>query len=148
MAQQNQVCSFNKFGFCKFGSTCRKQHVSEKCSTKNCEVQRCSLRHPKTCRYYRDYGNCKFGEWCFFNHIIPVSKEMGEIQKTFDSKLEIFENNLKTLKECIAEKDLHILQFKEQVLGLETKIDELVEKVSNLEKEKSSSDLDDKIKDI
>ena len=100
---------------------------------------------PKTCRYYRDYGNCKFGEWCFFNSI-PVSKEMGEIQ--IDSKLETFEINLKTLKECIAEKDLHILQFKEQFLGLETKIDELTEKVRNLEKEKSSSDLDNKIKDI
>ena len=55
---------------------------------------------------------------------------------------------MKTLKECVAEKDLHIKHFEEQVQGLETKIDELVEKVRNLEKEKSSSDLDNKIKDI
>ena len=49
---------------------------------------------------------------------------------------------------AVLEKDLHIKHFEEQVLGLETKIDELVEKVRILEKVKSSSDLDDKIKDI
>ena len=94
MAQQNQiVCSFNKFGFCKFGLTCRKQHVSEKCSNKNCEIQKCSLRHPRTCRYFRDFGNCKFGEWCLFNHEIPISKEMEELRKTFDSKIDTFKSN-------------------------------------------------------
>ena len=33
MAQQDQnVCKYDKYGFCKFRTTCRKQHIKEICS--------------------------------------------------------------------------------------------------------------------
>ena len=82
MALPNQnVCSFNKYGFCKFRLACRKQHIMENCpNNKNCEIEHCSLRHPRTCRYYRDIGYCKFGEWCLFNHD-ESSNSMTDIQK-------------------------------------------------------------------
>ena len=63
------------------------------------------------------------------------------------------------MKDCIAEKDLYISHLEEKVQVLETKIDEtlkvnkdildeLVEKVEILEKEKPSNYLDDKVKDL
>ena len=80
MAIENEsVCFFNKYGFCKFRSTCRKYHNMEICLKNGCEVIKCSLRHPKICRFFRDYNRCKFGEWCCFRHVhknIESNKEI------------------------------------------------------------------------
>ena len=71
MANQNlNVCDFNKYGFCKFKSTCRKPHIMEICSNNGCETRVCSLRHPKSFRYFREIGYCKFGEWCLFKNYL------------------------------------------------------------------------------
>ena len=116
MAQQNQnVCIFNKYGYCKFKYTCRKQHIQEKCSNEKCEILRCSLRHPKICRYFRDFGNCKFGEWCSFRHEIKVNKDIEDMKKTLDAKIETYETRLKTLETCLAEKDVNISQLEENL---------------------------------
>ena len=98
MAQQNKnVCSFNKFGFCKFRSACRRQHVMEICpKNKQCEIEKCSLRHPQTCRYHRDIGYCKFGDYCLFNHD-EESNYPKEIQK-IAKKLKKLRERLKTTK--------------------------------------------------
>ena len=37
------------------------------CTNDNCEVHKCSLRHPKSCRYYREYVRCKY-DHCAFKH--------------------------------------------------------------------------------
>ena len=58
MATQN-VCSFNKFGYCKFRNNCRKMHVNENCENESCEITTWKLRHPKPCRYFRDLRRCK-----------------------------------------------------------------------------------------
>ena len=87
MAQVKQnVCTFNKYGFCRFRSNCRKQHLMEICSNKDCEIKECSLRHPKTCRYFRDIGFCKFGEWWLFNHNEENLKEIKQITKKNENK--------------------------------------------------------------
>ena len=77
MAAQN-VCSFNKFGFCKFREVCRKQHNNEICDKPSCDWTTCNFIHPKICRYRRDYNYCKFGEFCKLKHI---EKEYNLVQK-------------------------------------------------------------------
>ena len=67
MAAQN-VCFFNKYGFCKYSDKCRKYHEKELCEKSNCEIRECSFRHPRICKFFRDWGFCKFGEWCMFSH--------------------------------------------------------------------------------
>ena len=79
MAQQN-VCDFFKYGFCKFKTACKKQHVMEKCVKSDCDIKSCRSRHPRVCRYYRDIGFCKFGEWCLFKHDRP-SKSLNEVKE-------------------------------------------------------------------
>ena len=66
MAQK--VCRFLKFGYCKYEEKCRKLHIHENCEKVSCKIVSCELRHPKVCRYLRDFGYCKFGEWCKFSH--------------------------------------------------------------------------------
>ena len=69
MATQN-VCRYFKFGFCKYLEKCRFVHVTEICENPECDAARsCSLRHPRICKFYRDYKRCKFGEWCCFKHV-------------------------------------------------------------------------------
>ena len=63
-------CNRNKFGYCKFGETCKFLHVNELCSNVKCDKRSCSFRHPKECLYFRKYKNCKFGEYCKYNHEI------------------------------------------------------------------------------
>ena len=116
MAQQN-VCKYNKYGFCKFRTTCRKQHIEEICSKNSCESEKCYFRHPKVCRFYREIGYCKFGEWCFFKHESNFNKNVEAAMKKADSKIEILENDLKILKNCLDEKDSKIGKLEEKILS-------------------------------
>ena len=109
MAQQ-KVCEFFKFGFCKFKSMCRKQHILEKCSNNECDIKSCSLRHPRTCRYYRDIGFCKLCEWCQFKHegvskglqeVNEISDRMKNVEKQIEEKSLLIEALDKTVKESL-----------------------------------------------
>ena len=55
------VCRFNKHGFCKFRDLCRYKHVDELCARQNCSGVNCSKRHPRLCRFHSRFGFCKFG---------------------------------------------------------------------------------------
>ena len=115
MADQNlNICDFNKYGFCKFKSTCRKPHIMEICSNNGCETRVCSLRHPKSFRYFREIGYCKFGEWCLFNHENGEGFGVNTALEKVDSKIVILENESKILRENLAEKDATIKNLEEQ----------------------------------
>ena len=105
-----KVCLFNKFGYCKFGPTCFKNHVETECEKDHCEIRSCPLRHPKICRYFRDQGYCKFGEFCRFKHfnenkiyIDKISEMVKEINK-LASVIEQKEKEIENLKSEITPK--------------------------------------------
>ena len=62
-------CKYFQFGHCRFGEFCKHRHVKEVCNNENCEIVNCTLRHPKECRYIREYHRCKFGDFCNYSHI-------------------------------------------------------------------------------
>ena len=140
MAAQN-ICIFNKFGFCKFSENCRKKHNNEKCSKSSCDVSTCQLRHPKVCRYLRDYKYCKFGEWCKFHHveaennskdIIQVKKE----QEILAQKLNLVEKQLEEknkIIETIQEKFEYFDLLKEEITAKDNLIKELDDKINKME---------------
>ena len=74
MASQN-VCFYNKYGYCKYAEKCRKFHEKETCEKSNCEITECKLRHPIMCKYFRDYGFCKFTDWCKFSHKLVTNSD-------------------------------------------------------------------------
>ena len=51
MATQN-ICFFNKYGFCKYLENCRNYHENKKCEKSNCEIRECQLKHPKICEFF------------------------------------------------------------------------------------------------
>ena len=136
----------------------RKQHILEKCTKLTCEIKTCCLRHPRTCRYLRDIGFCKFGEWCLFEHdfvvngvggledinkkIKVIDKIIEDKSKTIESlakiieeryvqmedKMETFVENLKTLKVCLAEKDSCIPTLEETIVNKKKEFDDFKEK--------------------
>ena len=110
MAAQN-VCRYFKFGHCKFSDKCRFMHVNEKCENTSCNISSCNLRHPRICKYFRDYRRCKFGEWCSFDHNI---KDIFENQ----SITEINEK-LNELSKAISEKDKLIAVLVEKLKDIE-----------------------------
>ena len=59
MAAQN-VCFFNKYGFCKYSDRCRKYHEKELCEKSDCEIRECSLKHPKMCKFFQDFDICTY----------------------------------------------------------------------------------------
>ena len=83
MATQN-VCKFNKFGYCRYKDACRNLHRNEICQNSSCEIKGCNLRHPRECRYYREYRRCKFDP-CKFTHIDNVSENFDQIRKIKDN---------------------------------------------------------------
>ena len=50
-----------------FVELCRKYHEKKMCENKLCKVFLCPLRHPKNCKFYREYKRCKFNP-CAYKH--------------------------------------------------------------------------------
>ena len=134
------ACFLNKHGFCKFLDKCKNYHENKNCEIINCEIRECPLRHPKICKYFRDYGYCKFGEWCRFHHKIykDASENRNEV-KELEDKLKIVEDDLeknanKVLKLESELQDLHhSFKEKDQIVSkINKKFNCLKEKVTLL----------------
>ena len=79
------VCRHFQTGFCKFGESCKKQHVKENCQTKTCLSKICKFRHPKPCKYFMRNQSCKFGNSCAYEHIEHTDTHIGDLQRKVDA---------------------------------------------------------------
>ena len=140
MAQEN-ICQFNKFGFCKFQMNCFRYHENEKCQNVQCSVRDCFLRHPRECRYFRDLRNCKFGEFCKFTHKAfrnENNKEIMEIKK----KLDELRSQINVKDEEIKQKNFEIeimsKKVEDKIANLEVKMNAMEINLNELKKENDS----------
>ena len=124
MAAHN-VCSWNKFGYYKHREYCRIRHVKELCENYACDISNCTLRHPKSCKFYRDYGKCKFNP-CMFLHV----ENEKEVQiDTLKKENESFKNQLTNIEKSIAELDAKIVKSEEiisKLIVVEKKFDKCI----------------------
>ena len=157
---RKELCRYNKFGHCKYSDKCHFRHNDEKCVTKDCNISDCEKRHPKICKYKREYGRCKFTTNCSYDHNEPLYilenndkftklEEMLEnlqqnssnsLSEEVDKKMETFETKLQILVKVIEEKDNKIDQLQKKVNEFEKKCT----KESKQEKEKLN-DLEKKL---
>ena len=114
------VCSFNKYGYCNFRSNCRKKHVNECCEDEGCGIRTCNFRHPKPCRYFRDFRRCKFSD-CKFKHIEDETDAIEKIK---------IENRNILFKVCAIDETNKLLDHQEKMLEMENR---LKNEISNLE---------------
>ena len=97
------VCKYFQCGFCKFGESCRKQHIKEICQTQSCTLSSCIKRHPKVCKYFSVQKGCKFGELCSYKHIPNSNQnevvELKEKMVTLERSLQLMTAKISELTE-------------------------------------------------
>ena len=129
------VCLHFKFGFCRFRETCRFIHNDDLCQDDQCDVFSCSKRHPKQCRYFKDFNRCKYGDYCSYKHEKEISKCESEIS-SLRSKVDKLESEVTILK---AQNELTLKSVDKMIQEVLAKSTEIIfEKLSlqQVEKEK------------
>ena len=129
MAAEN-VCSWYKFGYRRHKEFCRRQHVKNICDKSECDVSNCSSRHPRFCKYCRDYGKCKFNP-CMFLH---VEKENDSQIEELIKENESIAKKLVDVENALSEIDIRLQQSEVIIEKLED-IEKKFERVIEVEKE-------------
>ena len=100
MVAAYSVCKYFQFGHCRFGNLCRKTHVKQVCEKINCEIDNCTQRHPKVCKFFREYGRCKFGKFCNYSHLNgKIAVEEKRAMLSMSQKIAALENSNNDLTE-------------------------------------------------
>ena len=140
------VCRYNKFGFCRFGNECFRKHINIICENVNCQVTRCSLRHPSKCRYFLQYLRCKFGDYCRFSHAFTDNPNLTEEIRNIKKELKDLKSKTLLKEQEIQLKDNDIKELEktqlENVFQIEKKNKEMENEVFK------NKLLDDKIEEI
>ena len=113
------ICLFFKYGYCKFGETCRLQHVNDLCSNSSCETSRCLKRHPKNCKFFKEFNRCKFGTYCAYLHTSTDDQDdelncLKVTVKEQEDELKSLHSEVASLKEklAISEKEMEDMKIK------------------------------------
>ena len=108
------VCKYEKFGFCKERDSCSRYHPKALCDKDSCDVTSCNKRHPMPCRNFIK-GECRFGNICKFDH-----RKQKNVKKLED-KTESLEKEIKDLKARLNNQDATINGLKEMIQNLKLK---------------------------
>ena len=110
---QDEICKYNKTGFCKFKEDCRKTHNNIMYENPEvCMGETCTKRHPKDCTNFSKSGSCRPKEKCAYKHTQPIIYQakldeamlmmiLGHQQKISDLTKEV--ENLKLVVQSIEE---------------------------------------------
>ena len=91
---------------------CHKRHVNEVCENNECEVFNYVWRHPKICKYFREYRKYEFN-LCLYLHV-ENDTEIDTLKKQHEELLKNIQQIEKDLKEVDAKilniEDIHKLE--------------------------------------
>ena len=120
-----EVCKYNQEGFCKFGEKCFNVHENEICGSRNeCTDSGCRKRHPKNCRFFRQFGHCKFDVTCAYSHLDDRNVKCEQLEKEV-SELKGEVKTMKVMKERSESK-----QETEKVEKLKKEVSDLKDEVN------------------
>ena len=102
------VCRFNNFGYCKFGNSCFRYHGNDICENGGCPVIGCLFRHPRKCRFFLEFGRCKFGTYCRFAHAPSENKKTLEEIEVLRKEIKEMKLKMKNTEKEIKQKDEEI----------------------------------------
>ena len=138
MATAETICKFNQSGFCKFLTHCRKHHIMDTCQNTQCINSTCLLRHPRMCKYYLNFGRCKFGTTCAYLH------ESGN--KVEDHQISELKSELEKIKTKI--KNVELLQLKLDKLENQLKAAEEAKISIEVESKSKTLHAEDRLKEL
>ena len=94
---EEEVCLYQKYGFCKYKERCTKRHLDEECQyLGKCKSKKiCHKRHPKPCKSYAQQTNCSFGDKCEYSHEekdklpeeVKLKDRIAELEKSNQRKV-------------------------------------------------------------
>ena len=136
LKMEEEVCTYAKFGFCKFRGSCKRKHFTEVCEdlSRCTEVKECQKIHPKICRRFSLEKEYRFKEYCEYTHEGSNSDNEKEVLKERVDLLEKEVNELTSILETRnleqIEKGVHALARK--VLSLENKMEVMKNKTEKV----------------
>ena len=79
---EDEICQFNKYGFCRYKREFKRRHSSEECKDldKCKSIKTCFKRHPKAYKKYKT-GNCQSTSECAYHHEEPNEEEIKLVHK-------------------------------------------------------------------
>ena len=99
------VCRYHQNGFCKYRQQCQNKHVDELCQFKlSCPNKECEKRHPRLCRSFEEFRNCKFVKCAYAhsqdcgndNKINDLEKEVDDLKQHVKNLFELVHNENKS----------------------------------------------------
>ena len=111
------LCHYYQNGFCKYRHQCVKKHVDVICpSYPSCQNTECDKRHPRPCRMFSRFGNCKFEKCAYihdsdsgkYSNIEELKNEIVELKK---SVKKLSENSQSEAKIKTLEEEVNILKL-------------------------------------
>ena len=63
-----RICKFYNKGICHNKENCKYQHPTGICRMSVCTFKQCNKRHPEVCKFFMNYGFCKYNNNCLFRH--------------------------------------------------------------------------------
>ena len=101
-----QICKHNQSGYCKFGQTCSKKHDNRLCESHDeCMVNKCTKRHPKTCKNFKTNGKCRHREKCAYKHEAELNNQ-DKLNQTIFLLIVNQQKEINNLKEQVTSMDL------------------------------------------
>ena len=142
---KDKICVFEKFGFCRNGSSCKFSHPTLVCDDHNCNIQECSKRHPQACRFFTSYKYCKYGDSCKFLHVKkPDDKINKEEYITLKEKYDVLENKYSKLKEKHDDLENKYSNIQDRVVSLEKNFFDLMRnEIHNIHRDANQMEIED-----
>ena len=140
---EDEVCKYGKFGFCKFGTGCKRKHFTKVCENlSSCtNINECKKTHPKTCKRFKIENECRFNKDCAYSH---VASKLNQEKCSLKDQVEDLEKRVNDLTNIIESKKLQQLEkvvhaLTRKVLSLEDQV-----KVMKNKKETDQEDINHK----
>ena len=134
------VCLKSKFGYCKFGSRCENIHYEEVCenNVQLCIGKLCEKRHPVFCKFFQQFGRCKFTQFCAYRHSYKkenkIENKMDEVKSELKDLKSVIERNVNELKSEIKDLKSEVAALKTEKTELQTKLEMIENKHQNSDK--------------
>ena len=132
---EDEICQFQKFGYCKFEEKCKRIHLAEVCdSLSRCKNKNeCQKRHPKRCKRFDSESSCRFKNKCAYLH---QACEIDEEKKELKEKVNNLEEKVIQLTKKV--ENGKIEQLEPVVKALTRKVLSLENEILEIKKNKSS----------
>ena len=73
----------------------------EVCSNTQCNMVTCMYRHPRQCRYFNNFGRCKFDESCAYLH--KKDESLSDLRKEQEKEIETLKRDIEELHQQVRE---------------------------------------------